>query len=138
MLDPAFAEFLSQPLSKEKGDVNLNLERIPALHNLLGGEANLASAAESCFAQARQHVEQVTDVVEASRRAGQKVGRDTENLIAQSRARTHAAGLVMDPASLEVEIAISQAIEAAVSAPVLRLSSVSCVVVSAQSWKEYV
>lgn len=138
VLDPAFADFLNQPLSKEKGDVNLNLERIPALHNLLGGEANLASVAESCYVQARQHVEQVTDVVEASRRAGQKVSRDTEKLIAQSRARTHAAGLVMDTASLEIEISISQAIEAAVSAPVLRVSSVSCVVVSAQSWKEYV
>jgi ATP-dependent helicase HepA len=138
VLDPAFADFLSQPLSKERGDVNLNLERIPALHNLLGGEGNLASVAESCFAYARHHVEQVTDVVEASRRAGQKVSRDTEKLIAQSQARTRAAGLVVDPSSLASEIAISRAIEAAVSAPVLRVSSVSVVVVSAQSWKEYV
>ena len=92
---------LSRPTAdKERGDVNLNLERIPALHTLLGGEANLASVAEQLLCAARQHVEQVADVVEASRRAGQKVSRDTEKLIAQSRARAQAAGLVMDPASL--------------------------------------
>jgi ATP-dependent helicase HepA len=138
VLDPGFAEFLSQPMNKERGDVNLNLERIPALHNLLGGEPNLAPLAERCFESARLHVEQVTDVVHASRRAGQKVSLDTETLIAQSRARAHAAGLVMDTASLDFEIAIGQAIEEAVTAPVVRVSGVSCVVVSAQSWKEYV
>lgn len=138
ILDPAFADFLSQPLNKQKGDVNLNLDRISALHTLLGGEGNLAMVAENCFALARLHVEQVTDVVEASRRACQKVSRDTERLTAQSQARARATGLVMDPAALEIEIAISRAIESAVSAPLLRVSSVSCVVVAAQSWKDYV
>ena len=138
VVDPAFSDFLSRPMSKSRGDVNLSMERIPALHAVLGGEANLAAAAEACFSVAHHHVEQVADVVEASRRAADKVNRDTATLIAQSRARSQASGLVMDAASLEHEIATGRAIEVAVSSPVLRLSSVNCVVVSAQPWKDYV
>nr|WP_283818680.1 protein DpdE [Jatrophihabitans telluris] len=138
VLDPTFAEYLSQPLRKDKGDVNLNPDRIAALHTLLGGEANLAAVAEGCFSVARHHVEHISDVVEASRRAAEKVNGDADMLIAQSRARSRAAGFVMDSALLEAEIATSRAIATAVSSPVLRLSSVSCVVVSAQSWTDYV
>src|SRR5262249_16698775 len=65
--DPRFAAYLSQPLKVP--DVNLNLERVRALHTLVGGEANLAPVAEGCFAAAREHVEVVADVVDASRRA---------------------------------------------------------------------
>ncbi|WP_272941300.1 protein DpdE [Kribbella flavida] len=129
--------YLNQPFVKGR-DVNLNLERIPALHTLVGGEQYLAPIAEECFAVARTHVDRVADVVATSRRAAARVSRETEMLLAQSRARARAAGLVADPAALEAEVAMSRAIQAGVSDPLIRLSGVSCMVASAQSWADYV
>lgn len=135
--DRKFAASLSLPYLKGR-DVNLNHQRISALHSLLGGEANLAPVAESCFAVARENVDLVADVVRASQAAVDQVRRETEVVLAQSRARSKAAGLVADPAAFEEEIEIGRAIEAGVAAPVIRLSGVSCVVLSATSWSEYV
>lgn len=135
--DGNFAQYLSLPLEKGR-DVNLNLERIGALHSLLGGEANLAVVARGCYEAARQHVEVVADVVAASVRAADLIRRDTEMMLAQSRARARAVGLVTDPLAFEADVAMGRAIEAGVIAPVRRLSGVTCVVVSAQSWADYV
>jgi hypothetical protein len=63
---------------------------------------------------------------------------ETERALAQSRARSQAAGLVSDPRAFEAEVAIGRAIEAAVTTPTIRLSTVSCVVLSAQPWYDYV
>jgi ATP-dependent helicase HepA len=135
--DPKFAASLSLPYLKGR-DVNLNHQRISALHSLLGGEANLAPVAESCFVVARKHVDAVADVVRASEAAVDQVRRETEVVLAQSRARSKAAGLVADPAVFEDEVEIGRAIEAGVAAPVIRLSGVTCVILSAKSWSEYV
>ena len=135
--DTKFAAKLSLPYLNGR-DVNLNHQRIPALHYLLGGEANLAPVAESCFDVAREHVEVVADVVRASRAAVGQVRRETGVVLAQSRARSEAAGFVADPGALENEVGIGRAIEAGVADPVIRLSGVSCVVLSAKSWSEYV
>lgn len=135
--DPGMIGYLSQPFVQGR-DVNLNYQRIGALHALLGGDENLAPVAEGCFAAARKRVEVVSDVVEASKRAACEVRRGTEVVLAQSRARSRAAGLVGDPRALEVEVAMGRAIEAGVTAPLIRLSGVSCVVVSAQPWRDYV
>lgn len=135
--DAKFAAKLSLPYVKGR-DVNLNHERIPALHSLLGGEANLAPVAESCFEVARERVTQVADIVRASKAAVEQVRRETEVVLAQSRARSEAGGLVADPGALDDEVRIGRAIEAGVADPVLRLSGVSCLVLSAKSWSEYV
>lgn len=132
-----FAAYLDRPF--EIGpDQNLNFKRIPALHSILGGEQNLAPNATACFEAARRHVRILADVVEMSEQAALKVRRETEVVIAQSRARARARGLVGDPSALEFEIAIGQALEAGVDDPVIRLSGVTCVVVSAQPWGAYV
>ncbi|MFW6600445.1 protein DpdE [Propionibacteriaceae bacterium Y2011] len=135
--DPGFASYLSLPYVKGR-DVNLNFHRIPALHSLLGGENNLAPVAESCFSVAREHVEVVADVVQASQKAAEQVRRETEIVLAQSRARSMAAGLVTDPAALGAEVEMGRAIEAGVAKPVIRVTGVSCVVVSATSWADHV
>jgi ATP-dependent helicase HepA len=135
--DAELAAYLSLPYLKGR-DVNLNFERIGALHTLLGGEANLAPVAENCLAAAREYVAVVADVDAASRKAIEHVRWETEILLAQSRARSQAAGLVLDPAALDVEVEMGRAIEAGVAAPVIRVGGVSCVVVSAQSWADYV
>lgn len=98
----------------------------------------MAPVAESCFDVAREQVEVVADVVRASKAAVEQVRRETGLLLAQSRARSEAAGLVADPGALEDEVEIGRAIEAGVADPVIRLSGVSCVVLSATSWSKYV
>jgi ATP-dependent helicase HepA len=135
--DPALSEYLSLPYLTGR-DVNLNLQRIPALHSLLGGEHNLAPVVESCFTAAREHVEMIADVVQSSTRAAEQVRRETEMVLAQSRARSKAGGLVSDPAALDAEVRMGRAIEIGVAAPVIRVTGVSCVVVSAKSWSDYV
>jgi ATP-dependent helicase HepA len=104
----------------------------------VGSEQQLAGVAETCLAVARARVDRVADVVEASKRAAQQVNLETEILLARSGARAKAARLVVDPDALEAEVKLSHAIEAGVTSPVIRLTAVSVVVVSAQSYADYV
>jgi ATP-dependent helicase HepA len=135
--DPSLARYLSQPM-KDRRDANLNRQRIPALHAILGGEENLEPVARSCYGTAREHVNVVSDVTEASRRAAEQVRAETAYVLAQSTARSQAAGLVSDPSALQPEVALGRAIEVAVTTPMVKLSAVSCVVVSTQPWTDYV
>ena len=59
-------------------------------------------------------------------------------LLAQSRARAQAGRPGRGPDRVWAEIALSRAIEAGVADPVVRVTAVSVVVVSAQSWADYV
>lgn len=129
--------YLGEPLLKNR-DVNLNADRIPALHTLVGGDQHLASVAEACFAAARARVDRVADVVEASKRAAKQVALETEILLARSGARAKASNLVADPEAMEAEVKLSQAIEDGVTSPVVGLTGVSVVVLSAQSYADYV
>jgi len=135
--DVAFSRYLAAPLEKGR-DVNLNFERIAALHSILGGESNLAPVAEGCLVAAQTHVGEIANLDEVSRLAVDRVRTETEIVLAQSRARAQASGLVVAPSALEREVAIGKAIESGVSAPVIRVAGVSCVVVSQQSWADYV
>lgn len=136
--EPGFVKYLSEPLVKARGDVNLNSDKIPALYALIGGEQHLPAVANACFDAARARVDEVADVVEASKLAVQRVSMETEVLLARSAARAKAAGLVADPDALEGEIELSRAIESGVTSPVIRVTGVSVVVVSAQSYADYV
>jgi ATP-dependent helicase HepA len=135
--DQRLAQYLSSPYVKGR-DVNLNFDRIGALHALLGGEENLALVADGCFAAATGQVPVIAGVEAASRRAVEQVRRDTEIVLAQSRARSQAGALVSDPSALDAEVALGHALEAGVATPRHRLTTVSCVVVAANSWADYV
>jgi len=135
--NPDLADYLSEPRIDGR-DTNLNPQRVAALHALVGGPENLEPVARECYTTAREHLNSVTDLVDASKRAAQQVRDETERLITQNRARSQAAGLVCDPNALEAEIAIDHAIEVAVTRPSVRVSTVSCLVVAAESWTDYV
>ncbi|MEH3135978.1 MAG: protein DpdE [Mycolicibacterium neoaurum] len=135
--DSQFEGYLSEP-HRDRRDTNLNPQRIGALHALIGGEENFDSVATGCYMTARAHLDAISDLVAASRTAAEQVRFETDRVLAQSRARSQAAGLVSDPKALEAEIAIDRAIEAAVTMPSVRVSTVSCVVVAAQPWTDYV
>ncbi|WP_026163060.1 protein DpdE [Kribbella catacumbae] len=135
--DVRLIAYLGEPLLKNR-DVNLNSSRIPALHTLVGGGQQLASVAEACLGAARTRVDQVADVVEASKRATKQVALETEVLLARSGARAMASSLVTDPEAMEAEVKLSHAIEDGVTSPVVGLTGVSVVVLSAQSYTDYV
>jgi ATP-dependent helicase HepA len=111
---------------------------LPALHTLLGGEVHLAPIAEECRASARAHFDRYAEVAERAERASTRVRQDALVLMAQSKARSRAVGLVADPDALKAETELSDSIARAVAHPVVRLSAVTCLVVSAQSWADYV
>jgi ATP-dependent helicase HepA len=135
--NPALIALLSRPYT-HGNDKNLNPQRIAALHTVLGGEENLAPIANACYETALQRVTDVADVIEASQRAGDRVRQQTDYLLAQSRARSHAGGLVIDPLALESDVKLGRALEAAVTTPAIRLSTVSCVVLASKPWGAHV
>ncbi|EGD43979.1 putative type III restriction enzyme, res subunit [Nocardioidaceae bacterium Broad-1] len=139
IVDDMLIKYLSQPLEKMR-DVNLGRKagRIRALHTILGGADGMESIARACFNAARSYLDEIADLTAATEQAAARVRRDTDVLIAQSRARARAAGLVTDPSSFDDEVRMGQAIETGVLTPSVRLSGVVCVVVSAQSWSDYV
>lgn len=135
--EEGMCRYLDEPL-RERRDANLNTARIPALHTVLGGEAHLGRIAHECQDAARQHVAQIADLAERSRTAVDQIRGEATILTARHKARSAAAGLVSDPDSLMSELELSRAIEAGVLDPVVRVSGVSCVVLSGQSWSEFV
>lgn len=137
VVEPGMVRYLDEPL-RERRDVNLNAKRIPALHAVLGGEEHLSPIAHECEEVARRHIVQIAGLVERSRHAVDQIRGETVTLSAQHAARSAAEGLVADPDSLKIELELSRAIEAGVLDPVVRLSGVSCLVVSAQSWSDFV
>lgn len=135
--DDGLIAYLNQPFVKGR-DVNLNTDRIPALHRVLGGDHVLASVGPGAHSVAREHLTQVADLVRVTELAVKAVSARTDLLVAQTRARQFASGFVPDPEAWEREIAVGRALEDGVRAPSIRLASVTCMVRSAQSWADYV
>lgn len=129
--------YLNQPLVQGR-DVNLSADRINALHTVLGGEAALQQMGPEGYGIARAHLSQVTDLVNMTDRARATVSEQTDLLVAQTKARQAASGLVADPRAWDREIAVGRALEVGVAEPSIRLTAVTCLVRSAQSWSEYV
>ncbi|GAW49261.1 Type III restriction protein res subunit [Nocardioides sp. PD653] len=135
--DDGVITYLNQPVMKGR-DVNLNASRIAALHGVLGGEGVLQVVGPEGYLVARDHLTKQADLVRVTQRAGVTVSERTDLLVAQSKARQVASGMVADPGAWSREIAIGRALEEGVIAPSVRLTAVTCLVRSAQSWSEYV
>ncbi|WP_404385225.1 DEAD/DEAH box helicase [Knoellia locipacati] len=135
--DESVVAYLDQPVMRGR-DVNLNAARISALHGVLGGENVLQVVGPEGFAVARSHLAQVADLVRVTENAAAIVRARTDLLVAQTKARQAASGLVADPEAWAREIAVGRALEEGVTSPSIRLTAVTCLVRSAQSWSEYV
>ena len=135
--DEGVVAYLNQPVMKGR-DVNLNPSRIAALHGVLGGDGVLEAVGPEGYAIARDHLSKKADLVRVPKTAAATVSERTDLLVAQTKARQIAAGMVADPGAWSREIAIGRALEDGVTAPSVRLAAVTCLVRSAQSWSEYV
>lgn len=135
--DENLSRYLNEPVLRGR-DVNLNASRIPALHSALGDESVLGTVGPQGYAVAEAHLRQVADLVLVTERAAATVAARTDLLVAQSKARRAAVGLVADPRAWSLEIEVGRALEAGVATPRLKLTAVTCLVRSSQSWSEYV
>lgn len=135
--DESIVAYLNQPVLKGR-DVNLNAHRIPALHSVLGGEHVLTSLGPEAYAIARSHLSQIADLTRVTEAAARKARAKTDLLVAQTKARQAASSLVVDPEAWASEIRVGRALEKGVTSPSIRLTAVTCLVRSAQSWSEYV
>lgn len=126
--------FLNSMFHADGRDVNLNIQRMSALHNVLGGESYFSPIAMGCATAARQQLGALINLEARCESARQKIQRETDGLLAQSRARRSAAGLVADPLALEAELAIGRALETGVLSPNIILSAITCVVRAAEPW----
>lgn len=135
--DETLVRYLNEPVAPGR-DVNLNASRIAALHTVLGGDHVLQTLGPEGYSIAENHLRQVADLVNVTRRATAAVQSRTDLLVAQTKARQAAAGYVPDPQVWDREIAVGRALRAGVSTPSIRLTAVTCLVRSAQSWSEYV
>ncbi|MEU1427342.1 protein DpdE [Nocardia sp. NPDC005746] len=129
--------YLNEPYL-DKRDANLNPGRIGALHSVLGGPSVLGIIAHQCLDVAHGHLRNVADLAHLTEEAAKQVALETDSIIAQSKARHAAAGLVPDVDLLAGEVEAGRALEKGVRTPRIHLASVSCLVRSAQNWGEYV
>jgi ATP-dependent helicase HepA len=136
--DPNDLRFLDAPYKTVPGDVNLSPRRVDALYGVMGGRQLFVDVARDCENNARLQLEAVSDMRALCEVAALRVRQQTDKLVAQSRARAQASGLVGDGTALDAEIALGRALEEGVSHPVIRLASVTCLVRSATSWTTYV
>lgn len=90
--DKASLRFLNAPFD-ERRDKNLNPARIQALHNVLGA-GNLTGVATTASDAALRSLLAMTALQARCARAAAKVAAETDVLLARSRARASAVGLV--------------------------------------------
>ncbi|MGI5216893.1 protein DpdE [Nocardia sp. CA-290969] len=128
--------YLDQPY-RDRRDTNINPSRMGALHSVLGGPSVLGTIAPQCLDIAHNHLRSVADLARVTEEAAKHVALETDSIVAQSKARHTAAGMVPDVDLLAGEIEAGRALEQGVRTPRIHLASVSCLVRSAQTWGEY-
>lgn len=120
----------------ERRDANLNPTRIAALHGVLG-RGNLARVGIDARSAAVESLLAATSLTEITARAAAKVARETDEMLARSRARAAAAGMVADADSFRLEIDLGRAVQRGVEAPTVRDLAVTCLVRSAEGWETF-
>ncbi|RZS64547.1 ATP-dependent helicase HepA [Agromyces ramosus] len=120
----------------QKWDSNLNPDRISALHGVLG-HGNLAHIAPNALAAATKSLLNATSLAEVTAAAAAKVASETDVLLARSRARSAATGMVADAAAFGFDVELGRAVQQGVESPSVRELSVTCLVRSAEDWQSF-
>jgi ATP-dependent helicase HepA len=127
--EEAIQPALQRRYDPRHGDVNLNASRLPALHNLFGGERAFATAVRRAHAQAPTRLREERDVDAIVEQAATRASADMREELAVLQARGR-AGLEHRSGALDEQL--SQALLRACQQPSTRLVAVSCVVLSAR------
>lgn len=117
-------------------DTNLNADRVSALDGLLG-RGNLPQVGADALSAARGGLLAATYLTEVTRVAAAKVANETDVLLAQSRARSVATGLVPDPHAFDFDVKLGRAVQLGVESPSVREIAVTCLVRAAEGWQAF-
>jgi ATP-dependent helicase HepA len=132
--DPRLLAWLDAPYRNNAGDVNLNPNRVPALHALFGDVDGFDQAARDAESSARRELERVTDLPARREAARAAVKEELAALSAQAEARRVAGALLADDSSAALDQALTQALLEGIDHPKVSLVAVTCLVRSGQRW----
>ncbi|TFV95395.1 protein DpdE [Orlajensenia leifsoniae] len=131
--DERTLEFLNAPFNP-RADTNLNRSRISSLHEVLGW-GNLATTATNALDAAKDALLATTSLREVTSHAAAQVANETDVMLARSRARAAAAGMVADPDSFAFDVDLGRAVQRGIESPSVRELAVTCLVRSAIDWQ---
>jgi ATP-dependent helicase HepA len=132
--DQRLLTWLDGPYRNNGTDVNLNSQRIPALHRLFGGVDGFEHAARDAETNARVELNRVTDLPTRRNVAQAAVREEVAALSAQAEARRTAGAILADDGSAALDQAIAQALLQGIDQPRVSLVAVTCLVRSGHAW----
>lgn len=132
--DPSLLTLLEKPYDPRRGDVNLNANRIGALHEIYGGCAQFALDLQVLQQRSQDELVRVTDLAEVCRQAQHQAVRALASARAQAEARQAAGRLVNDTESRLMEVEVTEALVRGLSTP--QISPVSVTVLMVGMHKE--
>lgn len=124
---PGAIAWLDQPYDNRR-DKNYNAERLPGLIGIFGGWDGYRETAERAEQAAREHLADVTDLQQRCARAQGHALRHIAVLDAQAQTRKAAGHLLSDTESLLTDVAVTQALTNGLTAPVVKVVAVTCIV----------
>jgi ATP-dependent helicase HepA len=116
--------------TKGKGfaDINLNADKIDALLSRVGGRTGFTADARTALESATNELRRVTDLQSRCERAREQASSILTIRRAQAEARQAAGRLVTDTESYAGNVDIADALISGVSAPTVKVISVTCLV----------
>ncbi|MEU6798690.1 protein DpdE [Nonomuraea wenchangensis] len=132
--DPRLLALLEKPYDPHNGDLNLNSDRIGALHDIYGGRGQFALDLRILQQRAQDELKRVTDLVECCRKAQHQGMRAIASARAQAEARQAAGRLVNDTESRLMDVKIAEALVKGLFEP--KVSPVSVTVLMIGAYRE--
>jgi ATP-dependent helicase HepA len=134
--DPELLAWLERPYANNAADRNLNVDRLVSLHHLFGDADSFADSARRADAAGRDELARVTDLAERAQGAAEYARQRLAIMAAQAAARRLAGRLLSDTESFLMNVRVTEALITGLSAPHIRLVSVTCLVRSQTPWSE--
>ncbi|MGW3809339.1 protein DpdE [Micromonospora sp. NPDC005113] len=134
VIDERVLAWLEAPYRRDGGDVNLNSDRIHALHELFGGPATFGATARDAEAAARQELVRATNLAAVTQTTLAALREEQSVLAAQALARSRASSILVDDGSARLDEELAAAVARGVVEPSLQLMAVNCTVRSCTRW----
>ncbi|MEU2661919.1 protein DpdE [Micromonospora sp. NPDC007220] len=126
--DERLLRWLDAPYAPDRGDVNLNDQRIAGVWNYFGDVEGLAAAARRAELHARDALTRSAQLLQRAEQARDEAGRALAVRRAQAEARRKAGWLLSDTDSYLADVGVAAALIDALGQPAIRLMAVTCVV----------
>ncbi len=132
--DERLLRWLQAPYRHDASDVNLNTNRIEALHQIFGGPAIFDATTRDAELAARDELRRATDLVARTDAALTALREEEAVIAAQAMARARAGRILLDDGSARFDADLTTALARGIAEPSLQLMAVTCVVRSSSRW----